>query len=160
VSALGKGTMFQILLPCSEGKAQATPSPISYAEAAKTRSAEATILVVEDEELIRRAASKMLHKQGFSVIEASDGSVALDLIRALYETIDVLVLDVTLPGASSREVFEEAKRLRPAMPVIVSSANTEEMAATSLAGKVERFIRKPFRLDDLCGLIRETLVSS
>ena len=161
VSALGKGTMFQILLPCREGEPQGTtPRPISDAKADKIRPAEATILVVEDEDLIRRAISKMLHKQGFSVIEASDGSVALDLIRALDETLDVLVLDVTLPGASSREVFEEAKRLRPAMPVIVSSANTQEMAAASLAGKVERFIRKPFSLNDLSGLIRETLVSS
>ncbi len=113
---------------------------------------------MEDEDLIRQPVSKMLRKKGFSVIEASDGNAALDLIRA-KDHIDVLLLDITLPGASSREVFEEATRLKPGLLVIVTSANNEEMAATTLARRGSRFIRKPFGLDDLTGLIRESLSS-
>ena len=71
----------------------------------------------------------MLRKKGLSVLEASDGSAALDVIRAQKDDIDVLLMDITLPGASSREVYEEAKRLRPDLPVIVTSANSEEIAA-------------------------------
>ena len=112
---------------------------------------------MDDEDLLRQAVSKMLRKKGLSVIEASDGSGALDVIRAQNDHIDVLLLDVTLPGASSREVYEEAKRLRPGMPVIVTSAKTEEMAAASLATSIERFLRKPFRLADLLDMIREVL---
>ena len=114
---------------------------------------------MEDEDLIRQPVSKMLRKKGFSVIEASDGSAALELIRTKEDDIDVLLLDITLPGASSREVFEEAARLRPGLPVIVTSANNEEMAAAALARRVTRFIRKPFGLDDLIGSIRESLSS-
>ena len=69
----------------------------------------------------------------------------------------MLLLDVSLPGVPSREVLAEAKRLRPAMRVIVTSAYGEDFAATSLGGHVERFIRKPYSLGDLVVLVRQTL---
>jgi two-component system cell cycle sensor histidine kinase/response regulator CckA len=101
----------------------------------------------------------MLRKKGFSVIEASDGTAALHLIQAHKENIHLVLLDVTLPGASSRKVIEEIKRLRPNLPVIVTSANNEETAAAALGGRVDRFIRKPFGLDQLVGLIDESISS-
>ena len=99
----------------------------------------------------------MLRKRGFSVIEASDGSGALEVIRAHQSSIDVLFLDITLPGAPSREVLEEAKRLRPEMSVIVTSAYSENVAAQTLQATVESFIRKPYRLKDVLELIRQAL---
>ena len=157
LSAPGEGTTFRILLPAENNTAHATRSTISRAGEETLASREATIFVVDDEDLLRQAVSKMLRKKGLSVIEASSGFGALDVIRAQDEHIDVLLLDVTLPGASSREVYNEAKRLRPGMPVIITSAKPEEMAAASLATRIERFLRKPFRLDDLLGMIREVL---
>jgi DNA-binding response OmpR family regulator len=120
----------------------------------KLESGEITVLLVEDESVLRQAVSKMLRKKGFSVIEVSDGSAALDLIRAHHNHIDVLVLDITLPGASSREVLEEAQRLRPNMKTIVTSAHSREVAASSLANRIDYFIRKPFRSADLIAMIR------
>ncbi len=158
VSALGNGTIFQILLPYVEETAQ-PGSSASQAEKETIGCRGATILIVEDEDLIRQPVSKMLRKKGFSVIEASEGNAAVELIRAKGDHIDVLLLDITLPGASSSAVFEEAARLRPGLPVIVTSANTEEVAATALARRFNRFIRKPFGLDDLIGLIRDSLSS-
>jgi CheY-like chemotaxis protein len=101
----GEGTTFQVLLPCEEPTAQATHRLISHVNE-KLEPRQATILVVEDEATIRRPISKMLRAEGFSVIEAKDGSTALDLIYK--DNIDVLLLDVSLPGATSREVFEAA----------------------------------------------------
>jgi two-component system cell cycle sensor histidine kinase/response regulator CckA len=101
----------------------------------------------------------MLRKKGFSVIEARDGSAALDLIREHKDHIEVVLLDITLSGASSREVFKEAKRLRPDVTVIVTSAYNEEAAVASLAARVEHFIRKPYSLDDVLSTIREILSS-
>jgi hypothetical protein len=63
---------------------------------------------------------------------------------------------MTLPGAPSREVFEEAKRLRTATSVIVTSAYSEDVAVEML-GEVERFILKPYRINDLLDLIRQTI---
>jgi two-component system cell cycle sensor histidine kinase/response regulator CckA len=157
LSAPGKGATFRILLPAENNIVQATRSTISRAGEETFASREATILVVDDEELLRQAVSKMLRKKGLSVIEARDGFGALDVIRSKKDHIHVLLLDVTLPGASSREVYEEAKRLRPGISVIVTSAKTQEMAAASLATSIERFLRKPFRLGDLLGTIWEVL---
>ena len=115
---------------------------------------EGSVLLVEDEEPLRQAASKMLHKRGFFVIEAADGSTALDAVRAQDIAIDILFLDVTLPGISSRVVLEEAKRLRPQVKVVVTSAYSKEMAAESLQTTIKHFLRKPYRLDDLVGFIQ------
>ena len=159
VSALGQGSTFQILLPCTERTAQPARRTISREPRKEFPSRNATVLVVEDEDLLRQGVSKILQKTGSSVIEAMDGSAALNLIRAHQDDIDILLLDITLPGASSRKVFEEAKRLRPGMKVIATSAYSEEMAAATLAGKADRFLRKPYRLADLVDSIRELLSS-
>jgi PAS domain S-box-containing protein len=152
-SDLGHGTTFLILLPCAETCAD-TRGPVSDFGQTGKLSKTSRVLLVEDEDALRRAASKMLNKRGFSVIEARDGSAALDVIRAGDNPIDVLFLDVTLPGTPGREVLEEAKRLRPEMSVIVTSAFSEEMAAASLQTSIKRFIRKPYLLNDLIGLIQ------
>ena len=133
-------------------QASKVPSPPPRAE--QSNSETGTILVVEDEEVLRLAVSKALRKRGFSVLEASDGSAAMDLIRARANDIDVILLDVTLPGVSSREILEEAERIRPELKVILTSAYGKETVSATFAGlRVERFIRKPFPLGDLVQLI-------
>ena len=109
--------------------------------------------MVEDETGLRQAVSKMLGKGGFSVIEAPDGTAALDAIRGQKKPIDVLLLDITLPGVSGREVLQEARRLRPEMRVVVTSAYPEEVAGAYLESTIEHFIRKPYRFEDLVRLI-------
>ena len=66
----------------------------------------------------------------------------------------MMLLDVTLPGLSSREVFEQARQIRPHLKVVITSAYSREAVEASFAGlQVERFIRKPFRLDDLISVL-------
>jgi CheY-like chemotaxis protein len=117
-----------------------------------------TVLVVEDEVVLRLSISKMLRKEGFTVIEAGDGSAAMDLLSDLNRQIDVMLLDMTIPGMPSRTVVTEAGRLRPDVKVLLTSAYSREMAgqAGGLA-QVKGFIRKPFALRDLVELLRETL---
>ena len=154
VSEPGHGTIFQILLPCTESTSEVVRGPISDIGRPAPPCQAVTVLVVEDEDPLRQAVSKMLRNVGFSVIEARDGSAALDAIQEQNNPLHVLFLDITLPGASSREVLQEARRLRPGMRVVVTSAYTEEMACTSLQTAIDHFIRKPYRLDDLIRLIR------
>jgi two-component system cell cycle sensor histidine kinase/response regulator CckA len=117
-----------------------------------------TVLVVEDEDLLRLAVTKALTKKGFSVIEASDGSAAMELLRAHKDELDVVLLDVTLPGTSSREIFEEAGRIRSDLEVILTSAYSKETVAATFAGlRVEHFIRKPFHLAELVIVLQEAL---
>jgi len=152
-SAPANGTTFQILLPYEKQMIEATPRATAPAGNETLPSRSKTILVIEDEPMFRRAISTMLRMKGFSVLEASDGSVALDAIRAQKEHIDAVLLDINLPGVASREVYNEITRLRPAITVIVTSAYSKEMAATSLDTKVERFLRKPFSIHELIEMI-------
>jgi CheY-like chemotaxis protein len=113
---------------------------------------------VEDEDMLRLAVSKMLRKHGFRVIEAIDGSSALELVRTHKDEIDFMLLDVSVPGVSSQEVFEEARYRRPNLKVILTSAYSRETVDASFAGlRIERFIRKPFQIADLMGLLQDVL---
>jgi two-component system cell cycle sensor histidine kinase/response regulator CckA len=116
------------------------------------------LLMVEDEEGIRVAVARMLRKKGLSVIEAGDGWTAIDLIRNREEKIDVILLDVTIPGASSPEVFTEAQRIRPEIKVILTTAYDREAAGDSFqAPQLKGFIRKPYQFADLVQLLAESL---
>ena len=157
VSAPGKGAAFQVLLPCAPKGASEIHSADTSAGPDKSNANAQTILVVEDDQILRLAVSKGLQKRGFSVIEASDGFAALDLIHAHKDEIDVVLLDVTVPGASSREVFEEVLRIRPDLKVVVTSAYDKQMVDAHYSGlRVNHFIRKPFQLDDLVRLCGST----
>jgi CheY-like chemotaxis protein len=153
-STPGQGTAFQVLLSCAAKRGFESQSVITSFSAEQANARAGTILIVEDEELIRLAVSKALRKRGFSVMMASDGSVAMDLIRTHKDDIDVILLDVTLPGRSSREVFEEVQRLRPDLKMILTSAYGKETVDATFEGlRVEYFIRKPFLLGDLVRLL-------
>jgi DNA-binding NtrC family response regulator len=82
----------------------------------------------------------------------------MDLIGACADDLDVVLLDVTLPGVSSREILEQAGRIRPGLKVILTSAYSKESVSHSFAGlPVERFIRKPFQVAHLERLLRDAL---
>jgi DNA-binding response OmpR family regulator len=116
------------------------------------------VLVVEDEAPLRFAVAKFLRKKGFSVMEAADGTAALNLIRAHQSVIAAILLDITLPGTPSREVFAEARRVRPDMRVIVTSAYGQNTVDASFPGlKVDFFIRKPYQLGNLVSLVRRVI---
>jgi len=158
VRSSGQGTAFDVLLPCAAKTARETGSPIAFPGTEKIASRARTILVVEDEDLLRLAVSKALTKRGFSVIQACDGSAGIELIRVHKNDIAAVLLDVTLPGKSSREIFEEVSRFRPSVKVILTSAYGEETVARSFMGlRVEHFIRKPFQLAELVGVLQDAL---
>jgi PAS domain S-box-containing protein len=157
VSAPGQGATFEIFFPIPAASSVLGPKPTVRVPACETRTLRRTALVVEDEDALRFAISKLLHKNGFDVIEAPDGSYALELLRERND-IDVMLLDLTLPGASSRDVFNEAQRIRPDLKVVVTSAYGRETVDSFFDGaRIERFIRKPFEFADLIGLLQNAL---
>jgi len=153
----GKGTTFRILLP-SSGR-PAIPELVSPEEV-ENFSGWATVLVVEDEEMLRQSIAKMLRRTGFQVLEASNGSAAIDLLRENGSKIDVVLLDMTIPGPSSSEVAAEYVRARSDAKIILTSAYSEEVARATITGpQGGGFIRKPFHLTDLVKTLRN-IVSS
>ena len=154
----GKGTRFQISLPCAETTAEATREAITGIEELPTPSQDATILVVEDEGTLRQAVTKLLRKNGFDVLEAADGTSAIDLLRANGGKVNAILLDMTLPGASVAEVVAEAAKAQPAVKVVLTSAYSQEKLKPPMnALPVCGFIRKPFRLGDLVKTLWKSL---
>jgi CheY-like chemotaxis protein len=94
----------------------------------------AAILLVEDEDTLRNAVVRMLQKRGFEVLAASDGTAAVDQLRIHGERLTLLMLDVTLPGLPSRDVLEEARRIRPGIMVVLTSAFSQNVAEFLLRG--------------------------
>jgi DNA-binding response OmpR family regulator len=119
------------------------------------------ILLVEDEEILLGAVAKMLRKQGYSVLTASNGTEAVDLLRLHNSSVSLVLLDVSLPGLSSREVLLEARRQRLEMPIILTSALAENVVEPIFADlSIERFIRKPYRLAELVNVLNDSLPRS
>src|SRR4051794_38623438 len=119
------------------------------------------ILFVEDEETLLAAVSTMLRKEGFSVIATADGTAAVNHLRHHADSIGTLILDAFFPGASSRDVLEEARRSRPNIPVIVTSACTENAVSSAFAGQhIDHVLRKPYRVAILLHLLRALIPRS
>jgi PAS domain S-box-containing protein len=158
VSAPGEGTTFEIFLPCSGENAQSSPVALAQNAGPEAWLPSGTVLFVEDETDLRVAVSKMLRRKGFEVIEAIDGTSAIELMRARQSDIDVMLLDVTLPGLSSREVFIQAQQECPNLIVILTSAYSRESVQATFAGlRIEHYIRKPFQFTDLMGMLQDAL---
>ena len=134
-------------------------TPLSNS-AEKAGTASGTVLFVEDEETLRTPTSKMLRNMGFSIIEAGDGPAATDLFRVHGSDVDVVLLDLTLPGMSGSDVFTGLRRIRPGVKVILTTAYSEDVAVDALGGQRDwAFIRKPYSVHDLAKLIRDVLTA-
>ena len=157
-SESGKGTTFRILVPCTDVTARETQDSLSTQERFAQPSLGTTVLVVEDEDSLRHAIAKMLRTTGFEVIEAADGSTAVDVLHS--HKIDVILLDVTIPGTSNAQIIAEAAEIRPDTKVILTSAYSSEMLTPAInTARVCGFVRKPFQFADLLKILRENLHS-
>jgi PAS domain S-box-containing protein len=157
----GKGATFQILLPCAGAASQRrAEQAVPFDDPALTARRSA-VLIVEDEDHLRLAMAKVLRKSGLETFEAANGSAAIELLRARGVEIDLILLDLTIPGRSSAEVLAQAAMARPDnMKVILASAYSEETAKPLMQAPIVRgFIRKPFELAELLQRVRAALMS-
>jgi PAS domain S-box-containing protein len=152
-SAPGQGCRIEILLPCAtEADSRGRHAPFSTGGAATLS---ATILVVEDEDILRQAVARMLRKRNLNLIEASDGKSALELFQRNVSVIDVVLLDMTLPGMPGRDVLGAMRRIRPDLKVIVASAYSKDQVL-SVMGELQPwlYIRKPYPFAELLEMLR------
>ena len=158
-SGIGQGTRFEVLLPAMD---RSQPPQRAGAVPADVRESggSGTVLVVEDEELLRRIVSNVFRDKGLSVIEAADGESAIELFRANLSGIDAVLLDMTLPVMSGQQVFRELRRLRPDIKVILTTAYSQDFDLMNAeAERPWRFIRKPYRLAELSTLLKDACLA-
>lgn len=153
----GRGTTFRIHFPVaglSAPVAEKTPSPFDGCVAT------GTVLVVDDEQIVRNVATEALERTGFKILTACDGLDALRVFNDHRDSIDVVLLDMKMPRLGGEEVFCELRRLRPDLPILLSSGYDEEETVEKFASMdFAGFIQKPYRVIDLVSRISELLTS-
>ncbi len=157
-SELGRGTTFIIHLPRVEEPLAAGP-PADAGRRLRTTSR--TVLVVDDEPEVLELASEILKRVGYSVLEAADGAVALEVARLHEGEIHLLVTDMVMPGMSGRDLAERLRALRTALPVLYISGYVQDAAArAALASEHSAFVAKPFTPELLTDRVRELLATA
>jgi signal transduction histidine kinase len=148
-----RGTTIRVLLPCGEEPAN-LPGAAPEAAAADT-SLTGTVLVVDDEPSVRAVARRILESQGFTVRVAAGGIEALQILRGDPSAVDIVLLDMTMPDMSGTITLAELLRIRPGLPVLLSSGYVQDDTGsdTPAAG----FIQKPYRPSDLVSAVRRAL---
>src|SRR5712675_2326773 len=151
-SKLGRGTSIRLYLPRHDGGA--TAQQVSAVRAAGQASTGETVLVVEDEPVVRAVIMEMLGEQGYRTLEAIDGPSGLRILRT-RQRIDLLVTDVGLPGINGRQLADHARETRPGLKILFITGYAESVAmADGFLEEGMEMITKPFELDNLSRRIR------
>jgi CheY-like chemotaxis protein len=155
VSEVDAGTTFTVYLPAIDEVAPevepfpATPAVVPGSE---------TVLVVDDEPEVRGIVRLALERCGYQVLEASDGSSALELSTSYQGSIHLLMSDLDMPEMTGHRLADEVIRLRPRCRVMfMTGLGREDAVRQGVNGALEGFIQKPFSLHDLTTRVRELL---
>jgi PAS domain S-box-containing protein len=152
-SKQGAGTTVRLYLPRHHG--DAAEERASSAVADEHIATGETVLVVEDEPVVRGVIVEMLRDQGYRVLEATDGPSGLRMLR-LNDRIDLLVTDVGLPGMNGRQLADQARETRPGLKILFITGYAENVAiAKGFLQPGMEMITKPFDLDNLAQRVRE-----
>jgi DNA-binding NtrC family response regulator len=156
-SAPGRGASFEIYLPRVQEKAEL---PEKSREADFPAKGVETVLVVEDEEMVRELVCEVLRKNGYSVLEARHGEEALRISEGHRGPIHLLVTDVVMPRMRGNDLAERIAPLRPETKVIYMSGYTDNAELYGRPGGTNfTFIQKPFRPATLSRVVRTVLDS-
>jgi DNA-binding response OmpR family regulator len=120
----------------------------------------ATVLVVDDEPVLRSLVRRTLEAEDFHVEEANDGEAALALIQARKEPFDLVLTDLSMPGIDGRQLSETLARYRPSVAVLCMSANPDAVPRIGSSDTPVRVMVKPFTADDLYHAIRDVITRS
>ena len=150
-----QGTTFKIYLP-AEDSAQRVDEEIHPSK--KGIGGDETILVVDDEEIIRDVAKSMLVSHGYTVHCASNGEEAVDIFRKQKAIIDLVILDLGMPGMGGERCIQELLDIDPKVRMLIASGySTHAIVKDSQAYGAEGFVSKPYRLNDILGKLRQVM---
>jgi two-component system cell cycle sensor histidine kinase/response regulator CckA len=155
----GRGSTFRVYLPLTDSVPEAPPAdPEPEVEATEEKE---TILLVEDEEALRKLASRTLQSQGYNILEASDGAAALALCQRHLPSIDIVVTDVVMPNLSGVDLVQRLKLVRPKLKVLYMSGYTDSTVVRhGIEETAVNYLQKPFTPDVLRRKVRELLDQS
>ncbi len=152
-SVVGSGTTFDVYLPSAGHAAPAAPPE----EVPAIKREKDTVLVVDDEQLLRAVLQDILEMTGYSVLQASTGEEAIEIYRARQNEISVVIMDVVMPGMGGAKALEELTRLNPKVRCIISSGFGAEGIENKFNGAQLRFVPKPFSTANVTSAVHDLL---
>jgi PAS domain S-box-containing protein len=155
-SELGKGSIFTVYLP-SDGKVRTKP-PLGNAPMAPVPHTGETVLIVEDEDIVRRSMRQLIERAGYRTFTAANGREALEVLNKHLDTIDIVVMDVVMPELGGPQAWEHMRTLRPNLAVIFVSGYAADHFRELIPASAE-VLPKPFRAEELLQAIRRALGS-
>jgi two-component system cell cycle sensor histidine kinase/response regulator CckA len=154
-STPGLGSTFTILIPAREIRGSATAG-ISRAAKPAGRGG---ILVIDDEEVVRTTTNAVLRKAGYKVLMAEDGDSGIEMLRSRRSEVDLILLDMSMPGKSGIQVLSEIRLLDPLIPVLIASGYSEDQVAKRFEGtRISGILQKPFTSTRLVESVATALV--
>ncbi|MCH9807182.1 MAG: response regulator [Alphaproteobacteria bacterium] len=161
-STVGQGTAFRIYLPRYHLDAKdeaAIASAIEEKEVGQKVDLTGTgrVLLVEDEDVVRSFAVRALTRQGYQVLEASDGLDALEVMEECNGEVDIVVSDVVMPGMDGPTMLKELRKTNPDLKIIFVSGYPNEAFQQALGEETFAFLPKPFSLPQLAAKVKEQL---
>ncbi|MGK2962133.1 MAG: PAS domain-containing protein, partial [Gemmatimonadaceae bacterium] len=152
-SVPGSGSTFTLYVP-----AAAESAAIPQAAPGGGKPGNELILLVEDQDEVRRVARRILTARGYRVVEARNGIEALALLKAPDSGVDLVLTDAVMPLMSGTDLVRALRANNPAMPVIIASGYTDPELVSYCTGELKvPFLAKPFRSDELVRIVRETI---
>jgi len=156
-SESGSGTTMKVLLPASPLPSKSLSKP---EDAVRGWRGTGTVLIVDDEPIVREVAQGMLERAGLKVLTAEDGRDALVVFGDHADEIDCVILDLTMPHLDGEETFRELRRIRADVAVILASGYNQQDVTQRFTGKgLAGFLQKPFRLESLTEMVKSILDS-
>ena len=156
VSKPGQGTSFRVFFPRLEKSNACIVAESGPAE--RVWKGHGSVLLVDDEDVVLAVGLKMLEKLGFDVLTARDGRQALDTYGGRKGDIRCVILDMSMPGMSGEETFDELRRISPDAKIVLSSGYAETEIVQRFVGKgVSGYIQKPYDLADISKVLHKTL---
>ena len=158
-SAANRGTTIRVLFPsCPDQSLPESPAEEAGKQEMTGAEFRGSVLVVDDEKMVRDLSASFLHHLGFQTITAADGAEAMELFRTHADRISLVLLDLTMPHLDGVNACHQMKILHPEIPIILcsgynSNEATQRFTSEGLAG----FLQKPFRLHDLKKIIAQAL---
>lgn len=154
-SQAGRGTTFRAYFPKMEAK---VTKPIELVPEATAWLGKGTILVVDDEEIVRKLATISLERSGFAVVQARDGKEAISIFEEDPTRFDAVLLDMTMPLMSGEETFGALRAIHPDVRVILSSGYSESQTNETFTGSSPcAFLQKPYKPADLISRVRQVI---
>jgi PAS domain S-box-containing protein len=154
-SELHKGTRFELIFP---GTAALPGEPVTPEFFQETVMIPALILVIDDEEPVREAVTDILDIEGLRVINAPDGWTGIELYRERQAEIDLVILDLSMPGLSGDATLTQLRQINPQVRVLLASGYSQTEVAERFAGQpAVSFMQKPFDLEQLVHEVKRQL---